>query len=421
MLIEFSVSNFLSFKEHATLSMETGRALKKHRKNTFDKNGTKLLKNALLFGANGSGKSNFLVAMNTFRKMVVEPTSDIEKSLAYMPFMLDDYSDNIPTHFSITFIVNDQKYRYELDYMEKEIVKESLIEWDKKGEEKTYFIRGKATDNEILPELLKIVRPSVRPNKLLLYVGQQHNDPRCIDVFKWFNSALIFESNRTNKQLFTTLINNPEKKAMFIDLIKSVDIDALDIIVQEVIEEIPEPLSKWLDFQDNKIKNIEVFIKHPTFDEKGQLIYGDDGNPQTTLISYEMESTGTRKLMVFLLMVLNSIGKDQVIIMDEFDDSFHLSLTLAILNLVNSEYNNNQFIFTTHTLNLLDADLRVDQIYFTEKRFTGETELFSLFDFNDLKAIPRSDVTFFRRYLKGRFGALPALDENTLVKFFKES
>ena len=107
-------------------------------------------------------------------------------------------------------------------------------------------------------------------------------------------------------------------------------------------------------------------------------------------------------------------------VMDEFDDSFHLSLTKALLNIINSESNKNQFIFTTHNLNLLDSNLRVDQIYLMEKDFMGKTDVYSLFDFNELKGVSRSDISFAKRYLNGQFGALPDIDVEGMDRLFKE-
>ena len=133
-----------------------------------------------------------------------------------------------------------------------------------------------------------------------------------------------------------------------------------------------------------------------------------------------MESTGTKQMMAVALTLLYSLHKDRVIIMDEFDDSFHLSLTKALLNIINSESNTNQFIFTTHNLNLLDSNLRVDQIYLMEKDFMGKTDVYSLFDFNELKGVSRSDISFAKRYLNGQFGALPDIDVEGMNRLFKE-
>ena len=125
-------------------------------------------------------------------------------------------------------------------------------------------------------------------------------------------------------------------------------------------------------------------------------------------------------MMTVALTLLDSLHEDRVIVMDEFDDSFHLSLTNALLNIINSESNTNQFIFTTHNLNLLDSNLRVDQIYMTEKDFLGKTDLYSLFDFNEIQGVSRSDISFIKRYLNGQFGALPDIDIEGMNQLFKE-
>ena len=133
-----------------------------------------------------------------------------------------------------------------------------------------------------------------------------------------------------------------------------------------------------------------------------------------------MESSGTKKMMLVALTLLDSLHMDRVIVMDEFDDSFHLSLTQTLLNIINSESNTNQFIFTSHNLNLLDSKLRVDQIYLIEKDFLGKTEVYSLFDFNGINGVSRNDISFAKRYLKGQFGALPDIDLEGIDQLFKE-
>ncbi|MDK6972333.1 AAA family ATPase [Streptococcus constellatus] len=420
MLVDFEVTNFLSFRESSVLSLEKGKYLKKHAKShVFEKQNIFLLKNINIFGANGSGKSNLITALRVFAKMVVEPTDDIEDSLPYMPFRLNEQSKYNDTEFSIKLIKNEKIYRYHICYNSEEVTLEELYIISRNDEEKIYFKRTNSLDDsEILPDNLQGLRQSVRKNKLLLFEGQDKNDAECVAVFQWFHSNLIFESS--SKHLFKLIQTDSVKKDLFIKLLNLADFNIIDIDVIEKIESIPEELKKMMSMMNSderplpkQITTLEVYSIYKKYDENGKVI----GNEK---IAYDMESSGTQKMMSVALTLLNSLHKDRIIVMDEFDDSFHLSLTKALLNIINSESNMNQFIFTTHNLNLLDSDLRVDQIYLTEKDFLGRTDLFSLFDFNDINGVSRSDISFIRRYLNGQFGALPDIDVEGMNKLFKE-
>lgn len=420
MLVDFEVTNFLSFQNSSVLSLEKGRYLKKHSKtHILEKQDFSLLKNVNIFGANGSGKSNLITALRVLAKMVLEPTDDIEDSLPYMPFRLNKQNKYEDTEFTIRLINNKKTYRYHICYNLEEVTLEELYIISQKNEEKLYFKRTNTPDDlEILPDNLKKIRKSVRKNKLLLFEGQDKNDAECVTVFQWFHSNLVFEP--TKKRLFKSIQSNSAKKNLFIKLLNLADFNIVDIEIIEKVDSVPDELRKIMTVANldesrlpKQFTTFEIYSIYKKYDEKGKVV-GEEKIP------YEMESSGTKKMMAVVLTLLESLHKDRVIIMDEFDDSFHLSLTKALLNIINSESNTNQFVFTTHNLNLLDSNLRVDQIYLMEKDFLGKTDVYSLFDFNELKGASRSDISFVKRYLNGQFGALPDIDVEGMNQLFKE-
>ena len=420
MLVDFEITNFLSFQNNTVLSLEKGKYLKRHAKShIINKENLSLLKNVNIFGSNGSGKSNLITALRVFAKIVLQPTDDIEDSLPYMPFRLNNKNKYEDTEFSIRLIKNKKVYRYHICYNSEEVTLEELYFVTQKNEEELYFKRtASPNDSEILPNNLKKIRQSVRKNKLLLFDGQDKNDAECVAVFKWFHTNLIFEPFRIRS--FKSIQDDSAKKNIFIKLLNLADFNILDIEVIEKIESIPEEFKKILSIENldesllsKQFTTFEVYSIYKKYDENGRVVGKEK-------IPYEMESSGTQKMMAVALTLLDSLHEDRVIVMDEFDDSFHLSLTNALLNIINSESNTNQFIFTTHNLNLLDSNLRVDQIYMTEKDFLGKTDLYSLFDFNDIQGVSRSDISFIKRYLNGQFGALPDIDIEGMNQLFKE-
>ena len=420
MLVDFEVTNFLSFQNSSILSLEKGKYLKKYAKShVLENQDFSLLKNVNIFGANGSGKSNLITALRVLAKMILEPTDDIEDDLPYMPFRLNEQNKYEDTEFTIRLIKDEKTYRYHICYNMKEVTLEELYIVSQNYEEKVYFKRTNSSDDpEILPDNLKKIRKSVRKNKLLLFEGQDKNDAECVSVFQWFHSNLVFEA--TKKQLFKSIQEDSAKKNIFIKLLNLADFNIIDIEVIEKVESVPDEIRKIISAANldesrlaKRFTTIEIYSIYKKYDENGNVV-GEEKIP------YEMESSGTQKMMAVALTLLDSLHKERVIIMDEFDDSFHLSLTKALLNIINSESNKNQFIFTTHNLNLLDSNLRVDQIYLMEKDFLGKTDVYSLFDFNELKGVSRSDISFAKRYLNGQFGALPDIDVEGMNQLFKE-
>ncbi|WP_411345019.1 AAA family ATPase [Paenibacillus sp. WLX1005] len=155
---------------------------------------------------------------------------------------------------------------------------------------------------------------------------------------------------------------------------------------------------------DYKNTSRELYTVYRKYDNNGEVV----GSSSIHVSS--LESKGTKKIIEIALTILFSENNGKVIIMDEFDDAVHLKLSKALIRLFNSAGNKNQFILTSHELQLLDCDLRKDQIYLLEKDFEGQSSLYSLFDFNELNSTPRNDISFFKRYMRGQFGAVPTID-----------
>lgn len=423
MLVDFEVKNFLSFKNSTLLSMERGKYLKKYSgTNTFDTPSFSLLKNIIIFGGNGSGKSNLFLALQVLRDMIINSTDDIEDQLPYMPFKLDNNSEKKPITFSTKFVNKGKTFHYTISYILEEVMFEELSTINKRDIEEVYFRRTYDKENEIIPDNLATYRSAIRRNKLFLFEGQDKNDENCSIAFNWFHSKLVFE--KENKRLFKIIADDEYKKNVFIKLLNLADFNIIDIEINEKKEKMPEELANFMSMMvkselaprladiPNHVTSMDVFSVYKKYDNNGNVIGKEK-------IAYDMESAGTKKMMSVALTLLHSLHKDRVIIMDEFDDSFHLSLTRALLKIINSEVNTNQFVFTSHNLNLLDSDLRVDQIYLSEKDFLGVTELFSLFDFNDIKGVARNDISFAKRYLEGQFGALPDIDLEGMKQLFE--
>jgi len=426
MLINYTFNNYLSFKQETTLSLETGDRLRKYPESTMSVNIPKsktkvdLLKNIIIFGGNGSGKSNLLSSLSLMQDIISNIPSKATTKLPKRSFLLDDYSKSKNSSFEIEIIQNNTQYKYFFEYNRQQIVNEKLDIFIKNRYE-TYFKRTNCINYEIIPEHLKNFTNETRDNVLFLQTAQGKNDSVSIDIIKWFEESLVFFSHRSSEEL-VYLLKDSENKKRFLEFMFLADMNMVDIEVESSTNKIPEDLRAALKglmttLNDGQINEEllpeeqileRLYTVYKKYDDKGNVI----GKQR---IPIEMESSGTQKIIYIALNILFCQNDKKVIILDEFDDAFHEELANALVKIFNSKSNTTQFLVTSHELNLMDNDLRKDQIYFVEKDFTGESELYSIFDFDDNT---RGDIGYYKRYIKGAFGAIPNIDAQKLVKMF---
>lgn len=402
MLIDFKVTNFRSFKNEQDFSMQTGKRLRKFQdSNTVMSQDEQLLKSVLVFGANANGKTNLINALLMLKRLVINPTTDELQHLR-----VDTFGYNTEnTSFQIVFTEDEVKYDYCLEYNATEVVREIL-----KANGQPIFTREQQNFVTV-PAQLAALTENIRKNQLLLYFAQQNNETHAKAVYKWFVEDLIFvNTDRIRNDRFK-ILQNAAFKRRFLHFLQAADFNIIDIEVKERKEAIPAPefLMKKLKADDDESDEDIKFIPSVSYD-----VYATHQSENGTFsVYFNNESTGTKVFMFLALYMLNNSKKTLMI--DEFDRSYHLELAQALLALINDKYQTNQFILTTHELSLLDAGLRQDQIWFAEKNRFGETELFSIFDFDD-PALKRGDFNYKKRYLEGVYGANQLVNKKLLLE-----
>ena len=407
MLLEFIVNNAYSYKNEAYFSMEAVSGTKVQ--NEFPKfKGHRVLKSAIIFGANAAGKSNILNALGTFQAVVVKPDN--------LPLPFPSFAGNKE---QISFAIVIQKsgviYRYSLDYEEKKVVLEKL-EIENNGEFEVYFERVKGKYLTV-PEGLEIFTNKTRPENLFLNTAKTFNDEPSLEVYRWFiQDLLIFGSHfQLNPEILKN-IEQPKIKENLLRFLRSADINIQDIEVVEQpmnlnINVLPAELRNFFahtNFQE--AKSIRLEILHKRFDEQGNRI------EDFRLDLFSQESLGTQKILQLALIIL--LNKNKVILLDEFDSSLHNDLAKALLEVFNSEESSNQFILTSHELSFMDANFKREQIYFVERKDNGVSDLYSAYDF--AMETSRRDYGYLKRYQKGQFGALPIVLVDSLKETLKE-
>jgi AAA15 family ATPase/GTPase len=421
MLIEFSVTNFRSIKEEQTLSM-LATNLKEHPNNVFqspDPN-IKLLKTAVIYGANASGKTNVAEAFGVFTKLITEIELPLLFQIQpYEPFQFDSVSENNPTTFEIEYFGKDQiRYNYKISYIKNAILHEALHYYPKLQKVKL-FVRNRQefSFGESLTGDKKNIARQVLPNQLFLKKAISNNNLKLKAIGLAMADVFIFTENDYNSIIHNTtenLYKNEDIQKIHSDLMAAFDsgITGYNINYDNGIKQVD---NKTIGFSYNHFK---VETRHKKYDKDGTFSEKD--------FPLEKESLGTQKLYGYggRILLLMKLGIS--IIVDELNSSFHPLITEALIKLFhNREGNpkNAQLIFTTHDTSILDNEIfRRDQIWFTEKDGYGATMLFSLAQF-DFKKV-RKGIPFDKWYLSGRFGAIPFIDDfnlNTLDNEIKKA
>lgn len=396
MLLEFTVGNFLSFKEKKTFSLEAGGIKTILPDNVVQNGKYKVLRSAAIYGANSSGKSNFVKALD-FMVNTVKNSSKLNSidKLGAKPFLLNTETENQPCYFEILFTEGDSRYRYGFELDNDRIHSEWLfiLEVNSK-KEVPYFVRelegiGVA---DIFEEAIGLENKT-RDNGLFISVADQFNS----------KIANIGMSNMSKMEVLSGI----DHKAAFTMTSVLFKYDEHRQRIESFIEKLKLGFDKF-KLDDDTTFGLDKRIKtiHKKYNNKGEFV----SNCEFDL--NDQESSGTNKLFDLAGYIIYSLYFGKILIIDELDSKLHPILTQEIIKLFNNPEtnpNNAQLIFTTHDTNLLGANLfRRDQIWFTEKDEFEATDLYSLLEFKDGngKSV-RNDRSFEADYIRGRYGAIP--------------
>lgn len=417
MLIKFTVGNFLSFREKKSINM-VASAIKEHvETNLIIADRYTLLRSAVIYGANSSGKSNFIKAISTMGRLV---SKSFERSSAseidVTPFLLQINNKDEPSFFEMVFLVGDTRYRYGFEVTNQAIKSEWLFE-AKKNSEKLLFMRE---DDGI--EVTKAfsegkeLEEKTRTNALFLAVVDQFNGKIAKAIMAWFNNfgTISGLSHESYTGVTFTLLDDDKTNQLLQDFYNTTDLgfDQVKLIKDEfdashLPKNMPKSVIKDLSTKLQGKMMVGAKTTHKVYDEEHNIVDS---------VEFDMdsqESSGTNKIFNISGPVFDTLTDGGVLVVDELDASLHPLLTFAITRLFNSKAHNPkdaQLIFATHDTNLLSyGNYRRDQIYFVEKDLYGASDLYSLVEYkedNSLKTI-RKDRSFEKDYIQGRYGAIP--------------
>lgn len=424
MIIQFSVENYRTFRNKATLSFVATNYDKDTREDEnviVDSNlNYRLLKSAVIYGANASGKSKFLEALIFMKSFILKSSIDGQKGnkIPVEPFRLNTESADEPSELEIVFVYKNEIYRYGFEVNHEEVVAEWLYHRPKTKEIEIFY-RNYQTFETHKRKFQKgrtlIKEDLIRNNALLISVGAQFNEMYSSNVIDYFLKIGTISGIKEEGYEGYTIrkSKDPIFKGKILELLKAADLGIQDVQVETVdLEDLPDDMPKELrDYIVKKSKDegaeivFDISTVHKLYDYQQRLV----GN--TNLSMDEDESSGTKKFFALTGPILDTLENGYVLIIDELDSRLHPNLVCKIVNLFNSKENNPnnaQLLFNTHDTNLLGANLfRRDQIWFTEKNGFGEAKLFSLSDFKSEEV--RKNESFEENYIRGKYGGVPYL------------
>ena len=414
MLLDIEIKNLKSFKNQTIFSMEAENKIED--RNSFEvevgKEKFELLKTAVLFGGNASGKSNFTSVLSIFRYYLFN--KGIEKyNKEGFRFGEEDKNSTI----KVRNVVDDKIYEYilEINFNTKKIIKEKL--YITALERKLVFERENNKivkyDKEVFSEYeitIGFINETLTDSDSVISRIIEWRVPEEIEKYIFYIDKI--KINNYSDDLGKYIYENKNNKKLVIEFLKKIGIIVNDIeVYREKNEFFLKNIRESKEFQILSEKEQEKLLSQIAYIYRIHFVY-EDNQKQKYKLEYYEQSAGTQKILSMFFPIYNLLNNGGVMIIDELDITLHYSLIKEIIKMFNSvEYNrkNAQLIFTTHNLLLLDFNLfREDQIWFLENNdvSTG-TELYSL---SDIEGYEKNKY-LLRDYLNGNFGGIPKLKD----------
>ncbi len=400
MLLEFTVKNYLSFKDEVTLTLRARKTVTGHeRYNTFMVGGEPILKTAVIYGANASGKSNLIKAIGFMKEFVVHSSveQNLEKEINLNHFKLSTDTINSPSEFEIVFVYQDIYYRYGFVIDKHRIHKEWLYYapgarelklFERKFVKNTYTIKlGKnfkegqlVADHQLTGE-----------KALFLAVVAKFNGTISKPVMDWFSYDLqvLLADWQQFKGLTLKRLKDPIARENIAKFMKAADTGIEDLLLVTVA-------------------GTEIVVaKHSVFNE------GSEQPIDSLTWPLDQESAGTQKLFALSGPFMETLTQGKTLIIDELDTNLHPVMMRFLVNLFNSPERNPreaQLVCVIHDTNLLTSRFfRTDQIWFIEKDVFGISDLYSLADSPWELANDRD--AYKQDYFQGKYGSVPVIEK----------
>lgn len=408
MVIEIRLANFFSIKDEVVIDFRAANIKSANARalthNLFEHNQTQLLKTLLVYGANASGKSNIIRAIRFCNAMVFESHNHNENTVYnFRPFKFDGYTSK-PSTYAIRFILNGIEYEYLFSLIRNCILTESLYYYPK-GRVKEIFTRDERrgkTKREKYTFTDVIKRPmdvAENTSDKTLYISRASQMDREVakNIFSYFHRSFILNYVGFGVSAIERI--SMEHKNQLIEALGIADNDIEDVRIRV--------LKKPTKSVHADLTNMTLRVEDVVQDHLQIRTYHRN-NPGVPFDFLSEESQGTIKLFFIMLTLLDVVKNNKILLIDEIEESLHPKIIDYIFNIFRAG-THAQLLCTTHNTQFLNLKkFRKDQIYFTNKKFDGSTDLYSLYDYSDF----RDTMDLEKAYLQGRFDAVPLVNDS---------
>ena len=401
MIINFSVENFGSIKDKQTLSFLANKS--DHLEDYYiiePIKGLRLNKLALIYGANASGKTTILKALDFLRKICTEPFDKKTEKFDFEPFLFDEDTPNQNTKFELEFVQNGIRYFYEVELNKNCIVKEKLYNFNPNKA----LVFERTTDEQ--KELTSV--------KFGSKIAKRESLEENLETFTLWNNTILGGFLKGNIDFFE--LKNASD--WFVDVMLRLILPNEDLsdVFLSTLNENEEYLKVFLTF----FKKSDFNIKSLKFENKKLITKLNKENIEIIhivnnneyILKFDKESLGTQKYFTLVGLLIFAIFSDVILYIDELESSLHPDLYIHFLMfyIVNSK-SESQLIATTHNREILNnRDIfRDDAIWFTDKNEDSATELYSLADFDS--SVVRDTTNVLNAYKSGKLGGVPNLGD----------
>jgi len=428
MIHSLTIENFLSYKNKVTFSFEATNDQYLEDTHVVEvTSGVRLLKFAVIYGANASGKSNLLEAFDFLRHVLFNVTDSKDEEISIVPFLLDEFSVKMATHFNLIFYVEGKKLDYSLKIEQGIIAEEKLFYYPS--------IRPKLVFHRVHENISKIeygagiklnatakneISIKCLPNMSVFAAYNQVNT----EVFEmekashWFQNQFMSvidpDMDESLHRYVDEMINTDDAaKGKVLKYLQEADFNISNIHTEIIKEKLPDYfISALLEDSNLPSKEKDRIKKEKTFEvpntEFEHEIFDDEGNVSYHKLPTRLQSQGTKRTFELSGPIIKALERNAFLAIDELESKLHPLLIEFIITKFLKESREAQLLVSTHYDGLLDEDdlLRKDNIWFTKKGQDGATELYSLSDF---KAVNRIS-SLLKAYKGGIFGAIPNLN-----------
>lgn len=392
MIQEISIKNFLSFKDKMTFSFVADPSNFREETQVVEvAKGVRLLRFAALYGANASGKSNFLKAVYFITEFLFRVVNSKDEKTGVIPFLLDDNTRNENSEFDTVFYVNDKRFHYYLVVNTEKVVAEKLT-------------LGNA-EKEVFARVLDNNNSKIRFNVALSQIAKETIEINCLPNMSVFAAYRRVNVTIPELQMVVDYFGNFMPN---ITTNKDVYLYAANVLKESANANLKQTVLSDLHQADFNINDFSFTVENGEIKDN-YYIKINNGEAKTYIMPGFLQSNGTHRYIGLDVILHQLLEKQSFLIADELENAIHPDLfEKFVYDFLTAKNNHSQLILTTHYSGLMETVnnmIRLDSIHFVEKHDDGLSELYSITDFDDLDKYNK-DFTIYKGYREGRFGAV---------------